>query len=274
MERILLGWMLLAAIVFASTRSARATNDERSWQFDIAAPYLWVPEEHGRIGLGPVSVPVNVGFDDVFDLMGDGELLGGAGHFEAHNRELHLSLFFDATGAVVDTEGSIARLPGGKVDVDSSLVFLEWAAGYRLGPWPLDRPATRKFWVEPFVGARYIYIANSVELRQGGVPIASASGSTEWADPILGIRWSLGLLPRLALRFRADIGGFGAGSELAWSLNSLFEYALPWTLFSAPLVVGAGYKVLDFDYESGSGRFDKEIDLEFRGPLLGLGLRF
>jgi len=71
------------------------------------------------------------------------------------------------------------------------------------------------------------------------------SSSSDWADPILGIRWSLGLIENLALRFRADIGGFGAGSELAWSLNSLFEYELPWTLFSAPLSVGAGYKVLD-----------------------------
>jgi hypothetical protein len=46
------------------------------------------------------------------------------------------------------------------------------------------------------------------------------------------------------VRFRADSGGFGAG-----------------------------YKVLDFDHES-SGKVDKEIQLNFRGPLLGLGVRF
>jgi hypothetical protein len=271
MRRIVAGWMAVALLWLPVAR-AGAAEDERAWQFDVAAPYLWLPEEHGRIGLGPVSVPVDVGFDDIFDLMGQGDLLGGAGHFEAHNRDLHLSLFFDATGSVVDTEAGLANVPGGEVEADPALVFLEWAAGYRIGPMPLDRAATRKFWVEPFVGARYYHSGNGIEIRRNGVLRADVSASSDWADPILGIRWSLGLLEQLALRFRADIGGFGAGSELAWSLNGLFEYTLPWTIFSAPLVAGAGYKVLDFDYES-SGKVDKDIQLNFRGPLLGLGLR-
>ena len=272
MRRLVAGWMAVALLWLPAVR-AGAADDEGAWQFDVAAPYLWLPEEHGRIGLGPVSVPVDVDFDEIFNLMGKGDLLGGAGHFEAYNQDLHLALFFDATGSVVDAEAGLANVPGGKVEADSSLVFLEWAAGYRIGPMPLDRAATRKFWVEPFVGARYYHMGNGIEIRRNGVPLADVSSSSDWADPILGIRWSLGLLEQLALRFRADIGGFGAGSELAWSLNSLFEYTLPWTILSAPLVAGAGYKVLDFDYESG-GKPDKDIQLNFRGPLLGLGVRF
>jgi hypothetical protein len=263
----------VALLWVATVAPVSAADDESPWQFGVAAPYLWLSEEHGHVGLGQVRTPVDVGFDEIFDLMGKGDLLGGAGHFEAHHRDLHLSFFFDATGSVVDTDEGLPNVPGGKAEADSSLMFLEWAVGYRVGPWPLDRAATRKFWVEPFVGARYTYMANDLELRRNGVPVASASGSTDWADPILGIRWSLGLIERLALRFRADIGGFGAGSELAWSLNGLFEYTLPWTICAAPLAVGAGYKVLDFDYES-SGKVDKDIQLNFRGPLLGLGVQF
>jgi hypothetical protein len=268
-----LGWIVLLTLSLTTPAPARAAEPERAWQFEVAAPYLWIPEEHGRIGLGRVSVPVNVEFEDIFDLMGQGDLLGGAGHFEAHDRDLHLTLFFDATGTVVDTESGLANVPGGKVEANSSLVFLEFAGGYRLGPWPLDRAATRSFWVEPFVGARYTHLDNSIELRRNGVPFVDVSSDSDWADPILGFRWSLGLLPALSLRARGDIGGFGAGSELAWSLNGLFVYELSWTLCSAPLSLGAGYKVLDFDYES-SGRIDKDIALNFRGPLLGLGARF
>jgi hypothetical protein len=273
MRRLVLGSIAAVLLWLGTALPARAADEESGWRFDVAAPYLWLPEEHGHIGIGPVSVPVDVSFSDIFDLMGKGDLLGGAGHFEAYDRDLHLSLFFDATGSVVDTQGSVAKLPGGVAEADSSLVFLEWAAGYRVGPMPLDRAGARKFWVEPFVGARYTHLGNGLEVRQNGVPLASVSDSSDWADPILGVRWSLGLLESLALRFRADIGGFGAGSELAWSLNSLLEYTLPWTIFSAPLVAGAGYKVLDFDYES-SGKVDKDIQLNFRGPLLGLGVRF
>ena len=271
MTRLVLGCLVSLLVSLGVVPLAAAGDDEKTWEFSVAAPYLWLPEEHGHIGIGPVSVPVDVDFGDIFTLMGKGDLLGGAGHFEAYNRDLHLALFFDATGSVVDTEAGIP-LPGGRAEADSSLVFLEWAIGYRVGPMALDRP-TRQFWVEPFVGARYYHMGNGLEIRQNGVPIADVSSSSDWADPILGIRWSLGLIENLVLRFRADIGGFGAGSELAWSLNSLFEYELPWTLFSAPLSVGAGYKVLDFDYES-SGKVDKEIQLNFRGPLLGIGLKF
>lgn len=268
-----LGWTILLAISLTAPATARAAEAQDEWQFEVAAPYLWIPEEHGHIGLGPVSVPVNVGFDEIFDLMGKGDLLGGAGHFEVHNRDHHLTLFFDATGTVVDAEDGLANVPGGEVEADSALMFLEFAAGYRIGPWPLDRAATRSFWVEPFVGARYTHLGNGIEIRRNGVPRVDVSSDSDFADPILGIRWSLGLLPALALRFRSDIGGFGAGSELAWSLNGIFVYELPWTLFSAPLSLGAGYKVLDFDYES-SGRLDKDIALNFRGPLLGLGASF
>jgi len=92
-----LGWLALLAISLSTPAAATAAEAGRPWQFEVAAPYLWIPEEHGLIGLGSVSVPVDVGFDDIFDLMGKGDLLGGAGHFEAHNRDLHLTLLFDAT---------------------------------------------------------------------------------------------------------------------------------------------------------------------------------
>jgi hypothetical protein len=266
---------LAVALSLVLPAIGRAEADpEPTWEFEIAAPYLWLSTQHGRVRAGRVSVPVDVGFDQLFDLMGKGDLLGGAGHFELHNRDLHLTFFTDAVGAVIDSEARLKRVPDGNGEVNSSLVFVEFGAGYRVGPWTLGTAAPRKFWAEPIVGGRYTNSENDIELRRGGVPFAATGADVEFVDPFVGGRWSLDLLESLALTFRADIGGFGAGSQLAWSMVSTLIYRLPWTIFSAPLFLGAGYRVIDFDYDDDSGRVKKELDLNFRGPLLGLGTRF
>ena len=77
-----------------------------------------------------------------------------------------------------------------------------------------------------------------------------------------------------SLLFRGDIGGFGAGSQLAWSLLAGFRYETPWSVGPARLNAFAAYKVYDFDYESGSGSARRAIAEEYRGPALGLGAAF
>lgn len=268
-------WALAVLLSLMLPAIGRAeTETESTWEFEIAAPYLWLSTQHGRVRAGRVSLPVDVGFDEVFDLMGKGDLLGGAGHFEVHNRDLHLTFFTDVVGAVIDSQQPLRRVADGNGEVNSSLVFVEFGTGYRFGPWTLGTAGPRQFWAEPIVGGRYTKSENDLELRRGGVPFAAAGANVEFVDPFVGGRWSLDLLPSLALTFRADIGGFDTGSELAWSMASTLVYRLPWTIFSAPLFLGAGYRVIDFEYDDDSGRVDKEIDLNFRGPLLGLGTRF
>ena len=89
-------------------------------------------------------------------------------------------------------------------------------------------------------------------------------------DPFVGGRFAVPLVGDLDLVFRADIGGFGAGSELAWNVISGFQYALPWEPWGARASVALIYKAIDFDYRSGSGLDEVVSKLDMRGPALGL----
>lgn len=85
-----------------------------------------------------------------------------------------------------------------------------------------------------------------------------ADTSVGWVDPHrwsavserAGRQWRIGL--------RGDIGGFGAGSELAWYVNAFASRRL-----TDRLALTLGYRVWDFDREG-----DEDI-LEFDATLAG-----
>ena len=78
------------------------------------------------------------------------------------------------------------------------------------------------------------------------------------------------MLDSLAWDFRSDIGGFGAGSDLSYSLVSSFRWWLPTSWRTQPWL-GLGYKLVAFDYEV-SG--ESGINTQLRGPWLGAGIDF
>ncbi len=73
----------------------------------------------------------------------------------------------------------------------------------------------------------------------------------EWVDPFVGTRARWNLNQDIFLAARADIGGFGVGSELTWQAAA----SLGWQIneaWSAEL----GYRHLDADYEDGAFLYD------------------
>jgi hypothetical protein len=106
----------------------------------------------------------------------------------------------------------------------------------------------------------------------GGLPRGdTVSRAFDWADPLIGIRWEVPLLDQLTLDFRGDIGGFGASSELTWGLVGGARYWLTWSPWSSRPWVGVGYRVVAFDRDFGT---EGNIDLQFRGPVAGVGFVF
>jgi hypothetical protein len=238
-------------------------RDDGGWSVSFV-PYLWLTEVHGSIGLGDLSVPIDVGFDQVFDLMGAGDLLGGMGYLEVRRRRL--IFFADAVGSVVRVD---QKLSLGKAALAADFATLELGLGYRI------YEGFDAISVDALVGGRYNYVYNSVAVEpasEGEGPQRRAR--VEFVDPFVGGRWAIRLGRALSLLFRGDIGGFGAGSQLAWSLLGGFRYETPWTVGPARLDAFAVYKVYDFDYEAGSGSARRAIAEEFRGPALGLGAVF
>jgi hypothetical protein len=72
--------------------------------------------------------------------------------------------------------------------------------------------------------------------------------------------------------FAGDVGGFGVGSDFAWSVTGLFGYK--WQAGTVEWAILAGYKALSQDYTSGSGPQRFRWDTTMHGPVLGFSVRF
>ncbi|MES2438034.1 MAG: hypothetical protein V4584_03155 [Verrucomicrobiota bacterium] len=98
----------------------------------------------------------------------------------------------------------------------------------------------------------------------GKVP-TTASADKDWLDPMVGVRAQWNINERVFLRGKSDIGGFGVGSDLAWTLQACAGYNLTRNV-SAEL----GYRYLHTDYADGSFKYD----LAQAGLFTSLNIRF
>lgn len=264
----------LAASQPSAASDTSTASEPSPWSFEVI-PFMWLPEVQGKISTRGFSAAVDVDFDKLFDLLGNGDLFAGGGHFEA--RYDRFSFFVDAFGGTVRptsnvTVGTMQRQ--GTADVTINFTFVEFGPAYRVLDWPRDG-AGRPITIDLLTGGRFMYFYQSIDLQGGaGFFQGSAKATSSWVDPFVGGRFSVPLVGDLDCIFRGDIGGFGAGSQLAWNVIGGFQYALPWEPWGAQTSLIAVYKALDFDYETGSGPKSIVADLDFRGPALGLGFRF
>ncbi len=128
---------------------------------------------------------------------------------------------------------------------------------------------------EPLGGVRYGYIKQELRLDVAVAGIGGIGtrlgGSEEWVEPFVGFRLWWHLNDKLSTGVRTDFGGFGIGSasDLTWNFLAGVDYKL-----SDKMSVKAGYKILDIDYEGGSGRNRIGLDGQMRGPIVGLTFHF
>lgn len=285
--------VVVATILIAAARAGAAgeasagTAPERRWEFEIQTP-VWIPGNYGTLTSRGRTADIDVSPGDVIDLLTSGNAFAGEGYFEF--RYDRFFTYADALGGYVEEEVSATvptdrfpRLSG--LDIDAKLklkqVLADFGVGYRLGQWTLPnrrRPVT----LGVYAGARYYWFetrlraAASIRARfpRRTIEIQRAVDVTQtfdWADPLIGLRWEVPVLDRVSLDFRGDIGGFGAGSDLAWNLIGGFRYWVPLRPFSTQPTLGAGYRALAFDRSVGSSG---ELDLQFRGPYVSVGVVF
>ena len=250
-------------------------DDSSAWRFD-GAFYAWLPGVFGRIEAHGRSAPIDLTVGDMIDLLfNQWRALDAGAHFEAHYDRF--DLLVDAIGGYVkpSTSATVERL-GQTVRFDARatvhFVLAEFGLGYRVGEWSIAG-RRRPMSLGLLAGARYYHIGNDITATRA-VPISerelSAESVLNWADPFIGVRWEIPVLDSLAWDFRSDIGGFGAGSDLSYSLVSSFRWWLPTSWRTQPWL-GLGYKLVAFDYEV-SG--ESGINTQLRGPWLGAGIDF
>lgn len=93
----------------------------------------------------------------------------------------------------------------------------------------------------------------------------SASADKNWVDPILGVRAQWNLNDQWFLAGKSDIGGFGVGSDLTWTVQGTVGYR-----FTENVSAELGYRYMDTDYQDGAFVYD----IVESGVYTGLNIRF
>ena len=253
-----------------------AGEEKPRWEFE-AEPYGWVSANYGSVTVKGRTAQISVTPSDLYGLLEDGNAFASAGYFSvSYDR---FSVFADSVGGYAEesvNEQIPTRFCTLSLRARDKITFAitDFGLGYRLGQWSLPgrrRPLT----LGVYTGTRWMYFGNQLNATGGVVHGVQGSGtnvfeSFAWADPLIGVRWSVPVLDSVSLGFRGDIGGFGASSKLIWGLVGDARYWLPWTPWSIQPYLAAGYRVVAFERSSSPG----SIQLQFRGPFSGAGFVF
>jgi hypothetical protein len=238
----------------APARAGEADPD--GWQVTVI-PYVWAAGLYGDVTVRGVTASPDASFLDVLEssdsLVGlQGHVAVTRGRFTGFADALYLKLRVNDAGVT-------------ELDVTTRMWFVEFGLEYRL----LDTTRMgRGVTLDAYAGGRYSSLDLDLDTR--GAP--SFNQSKDWIDPIVGGQATFEVTPRFFIVVRGDVGGFGAGSDFAWSALGLLGYG--WQGLGLDWAVLAGYKALGQDYESGSGRQRFRWDTTMHGPIVGLRVRF
>jgi len=238
--------VFLLATAAPGIGAAQETAQNDSWKFTLS-PYMWGTGLKGSTAIGQKKQDVDLGFSDILDALDIGAMVD----FRAEKERWSIGTNF--LWVDLEDDADIGLL---KVEIKPTLWIVELDGDYRLTDnWKLRG------------GIRYYEL--DIDIDFSGAETLSIGGSKEWADPFVGVGFSAPLSERWSFAARGDIGGFGAGSDFSWQLWGLLEYR-----FGKQNSVALGWRYLDFDYQTGSGNINFEIDTYLSGPIAGVRIRF
>jgi hypothetical protein len=257
--RARLAVLLGAALMLAAPASiARAEDDDPTAWHVTVTPYVWAPGLYGDVTVRGRSADLDASFVDI--LKDTDALLGFQGRLEVTRGPLGVY------GDVFYVKAKVEDAGATGLDVTSRMWFIELGGQWRV----LDTRDERVpgFTLDVYGGGRYSFL--DVDLDTAGGP--SVSQDKSWIDPIVGARVGMHFSEHVFLLVSGDVGGFGVGSDFAWSVTGLLGYR--WQAAGLDWAVLGGYKALAEDYTSGSGPGRFRWDTTMHGPILGLSVRF
>jgi len=236
---------VMTLIAMAVAQAAHA----ESWRTS-GTLYMQFANMDGEIAVDGRSAEIDVSFSELWDH------LDIAGMMAIRSEKDRYALTFNAvfTGLGADVTG-----PNGTffdVDVTQDMVELAWS-------WRLDER------YELYAGGRYQSLSVDLSIRNPDGTSNAALEVESLFDPIIGARGAWPLGQAWTLIARADIGGFGVGSDFTWSALAAADWSI-----SENFGLLLGYRALDTDYSKGSGADRFNFDLLVSGPLLGLRYNF
>lgn len=93
----------------------------------------------------------------------------------------------------------------------------------------------------------------------------SGTGTQIWVDPIIGLRTQINLTRVLFLAAQADVGGFGAGSQIAWNVTATAGVNITRQVYGE-----VGYRYFYMDYSNNSGALYNAAEY---GIFAGIGIK-
>lgn len=273
------------------------------WLLMISSP-AWLTAMEGDLTVGGHKAPLDLGLDDMVDIVKDYLDYGVMLNIEARRDRwiLFADLFYielsgDFSG---DTQlpplitgppdflpGLLPRPdpdplvgPGLEIGVEGDFklteVIAELGGGYRFLDHAYGAGNAKRISMDVIGGLRYWRLESSInadiELALGDLSRSgslSLEASKDWVDPFVGLRTQIDITEALFLFLRGDIGGFGLGSgvssEFTWKAQAGLSYNI-----TPRFSTYAAYQILDVDYEDGGFGFDMELS----GPMLGFGYAF
>jgi hypothetical protein len=225
-----------------------------AWTFHLV-PYLWTAGLNGDVGVKGIEAPVDASFGDIWDALDLAVLL----HAEANKGKWTLML--DPTYLKLSKD---AKAGPADITVELQNWIVDFGLFYRPYEKALGETEDRVLALELLAGGRYMSLDQTLDISGLG----DAQGNKQWVDPILGGRLMADVTEKLAFTLRGDVGGFGVGSDLTWSVSSFLGYQFT-PLFS----LWGGYRALGVDYTTDSEN-DFKYDMTMSGPIIGLGLSF
>jgi hypothetical protein len=240
-------WSMGLAIgqgTLAQDTAPEASADAGGWKWETTV-YMLGASMDGLTGVPPLFADVDIGFDEILDNLE----FGAMGRVRAMRDPWSINLDVIYMGLGNSGGPPEFALP---FDVDVDQTAIELAAGFNYNKY-----------FESIVGVRYIDLG--VDISISGPLAAQASASEGWFDPFIGANIRVPLGEKWSFRGRADIGGFGIGSDETWQLEALFEWHM-----SESASLQLGYRAIDINNENDGFVYD----VLTQGPQAGVTFRF
>jgi hypothetical protein len=245
-------FVIMVALLAWSIGGWAQTADQDSsseWKHSLVL-YLLAPSIDGTVGVGPINGDIVIDRSTVLKSLDAGFL--GVWAVEKGDWGVLLDvIYLDLSEAF--------HLPGGLIpgEFGNTQLITGLYGQYRL---------TNS--LQLMAGVMYTDV--SLKLPPDGPPkLRYLKAGDSWADPVVGLRYAAPISDRWSFDGFGQVGGFGVSSDLVWQLTGSFSYRM--TKRSHFL---AGYRYMDFDYESGSGIDRFKFDVVEHGPALGFRINF
>jgi hypothetical protein len=224
---------LCRRIVLLTLVCAAPSATADSWSF-LVEPYLSATTITGDAGVGRAAgVPVDLDFGSILENLAAAGML----HFEALH-ESGWGVWADYGFMKLEDDAKFAR--DGVIDLTLFQGILE-VVGVR-------RIALEQGYLDLYGGVRWWDNELELEVSAAALPGTPSFEATEdWIDPTIGFRWHQPFSDRFGFNLRADMGGFGVGSDFTWKLFTTVSYDM-----SDRWGVEVGYAAIGVDYEDGS----------------------